>query len=266
MLNSSIVLRIDISRSNIADWVIEVLFATLLLLLPNSLSAHEITAAVGTSLAPYIIQDSNSGIEIDIIKEALALKDHTLTLRYPPLKQVPVLYKKNVVDAALTVTKNFGLDACLSDVVIKYQNVAISLTKSNLTINSLADLANKKVIAFQNATTYLGDAYKKAVSFAHYTEIEKQTLQINRLFLGRDDIVIADKNIFLYYKSKTTHIKTDEPLTFHPIFPPSPYRVAFRDHQVCQDFNEGLMVLKQRGRIGEIIARYLSNASTNKPL
>ena len=266
MLKPYFVHKTHISKSTLPGTLIGVLFTSLVFAFPNSLSAHEITAAVGTSLAPYIIQDSNSGIEIDIIKEALGLKDHTLVLRYPPLKQVPVLYKKNVVDAALTVTKDFGLDACLSDVVIRYQNFAISLTKSNFTIESFADLANKKVIAFQNATTYLGEAYKKAVSFAHYTEIEKQTLQINRLFLERDEVVIADKNIFLYYKSKTTHIKTDEPITFHPIFPPSPYRVAFRDHQVCQDFNEGLMILKQSGRIGEIMARYLSKPSTNKPL
>ena len=237
------------------------------ILLPTSLPAHEITAAVGTSLAPYIIQDSNSGIEIDIIKEALALKNHTLKLRYPSLKQVPILYKKNVVDAALTVTKDFGLDACLSDIVIQYQNFAISLTESNFTIKSLSDLANKKVIAFQNATTYLGDAYKKAVSAAaQYTEIEKQTLQVNRLFLERDDIVISDKKIFLYYKSKTTHITTDKPLTFPPIFPPSPYLVAFLDQKVCQDFNEGLRILKQTSKIKDIMARYLHATSTNKPL
>ena len=233
------------------------LFASLIASFTTSISAHEITAAVGNSLAPYIIQSSDSGIEIDIIREALAVKNHTLRLRYPPLKQVPVLYKKNVVDAALTVTKGFGLDACFSDIVIQYQNFAISLTKSNFTINNVTDLANKKVIAFQNATTYLGDEYKKAVGLAQYTEIAKQTLQVNRLFLERDDVVIADKNIFLYYKSQTKHIKTDEPLTFHPIFPPSPYRIAFRDAKLCNDFNEGLSILKKSGKIKEIMARYL---------
>ena len=242
-----------------------VLFASLIAPFSTSISAHEITAAVGSSLAPYIIQSSNTGIEIDIIKEALAVNNHTLTLRYPPLKQVPVLYRKNVVDAALTVTKEFGLDACFSDIVIQYQNFAISLTKSNFTIDNVTDLANKKVIAFQNATTYLGKEYKKAVELAQYTELAKQTLQVNRLFLERDDVVIADKNIFLYYKSQTTHIKTEEPLTFHPIFPPSPYRVAFRDPVICKDFNEGLAILKKSGRTKEIIARYLNPTSTNKP-
>ncbi len=272
ILNQCFVHRAHISKSKRSNTLIGVLLTSLAyVLLPTSLSAHEITAAVGTSLAPYIIQEDNSGIEIDIVKEALALKNHTLRLRYPPLKQVPILYKKNAVDAALTVTKDFGLDACLSDVVIQYQNFAISLTKSNFTIKDLSDLANKKIVAFQNATTYLGDAYKIAVSAAQYTEIAKQTLQVNRLFLERDDIVIADKNIFLYYKSKTTHIKTDKPLTFHPIFPPSPYRVAFRDQKVCQDFNEGLKILKETGKTKEIMARYLNdtsaaNRSTNKPL
>ena len=70
------------------------LFASLIASFTTSISAHEITAAVGNSLAPYIIQSSDSGIEIDIIREALAVKNHTLRLRYPPLKQVPVYTKK----------------------------------------------------------------------------------------------------------------------------------------------------------------------------
>lgn len=231
----------------------------LLLAAPFTLHAKEISAAVGMSLAPYIIQKNNSGIEIDIVKAALAYRNHSLTLRYPPLKQVPVLYEKKAVDAALTVSKNFGLDACLSDIAIYYQNYAITLSKSKLIINSLADLSGKRVIAFQNATKYLGPAYKKAVSEATYSEVAQQIHQVNRLYTGRDDIVIADKKIFLYYKAKTTKVNTDQALTFHPLFPPSAYRVAFRDRQVCNDFNEGLLALKKSGQIEKIMARYLKH-------
>lgn len=225
-------------------------------LLPEKTLADEISAAVGMSLAPYIIQQDNSGMEIDIVREALAYHGHTLSLRYPPLKQVPVLYKKNVVDAALTVNEQFGLNACLSDVAIHYQNYAITLKKSAITINSLSDLAGKKVIAFQNAKMYLGPRFSEAVEHAHYSEIKKQANQVNRLFLERDDIAISDKNIFLYYKSKTNKVDTSEPLVFHSIFAPSAYRVAFRDHDICNDFNDGLKQLKATGRYDEIMARY----------
>ena len=218
--------------------------------------AAEISAAVGMSLAPYIIQQDNSGMEIDIVREALAFHDHTLTLRYPPLKQVPVLYEKKAVDAALTVNEKFGLNACLSDVAIHYQNYAITLKKSNITINNLSDLAGKKIIAFQNAKKYLGLDFSAIVEKTHYSEIEKQANQVNRLFLERDDIAISDKNIFLYYTSKAKKVDTSEPLVFHSIFAPSPYRVAFRDHDICNDFNDGLKKLKDSGRYDEIMARY----------
>ena len=161
-----------------------------------------------------------------------------------------------MVDAALTVSEAFGLNACLSDVVIRYQNYAITLKRSSLIINNLSDLAGKKIVAFQNTKKYLGSDFAVAIKKAHYSEVHKQTHQVNRLYLGRDDVVIADKNIFLYYKSKIQKFDTGAPLVFHSIFPSSPYRVAFRDPQTCKDFNSGLKKLKESGRYDKIMARY----------
>lgn len=220
------------------------------------LHAKEIKAAVGTSLSPYIIQQTNAGIELDIVREALAYKGHTLTLRYPALRLISALFNNNVVDAALTVNKTLGLNACLSDVAITYQNYAITLQRSQQTIHSLNDLQGKKVVAFQNATLYLGEDFAKAVSTAQYREVQQQTLQVNRLYMGRDDIVIADKNIFLYYRARVKNIDTSAPLAFWPLFPPSPYRVAFRDKGICDDFNQGLAHLKNTGRYTDIIRQY----------
>lgn len=232
----------------------------LLVVVSRPLAAKEIVIAVGLSLAPYVISENGTGMEMDIVREALKQSHHTMQLRYPPLKQVPVLYQKGVVDAAMTVTSAFGLDACLTDTVIEYQNFAITRVKDNIDIKSIEDLSGKNIVAFQNATTYLGDAYKQAVASANYTEVDNQLLQVNLLFAGRTSVVIADKNIFIYYKNRAKGVNTSGALSFHPIFPASPYRVAFRDAEVCADFNKGLTSLKQSGRYQQIIDYYLQHS------
>lgn len=231
---------------------------TVLTLSSAGVAAKDINMAVGFSLAPYVIQENNTGMEADIVREALSVHGHKMLFRYPPLKQVPVLYQKGAVDAAMTVNENFGLNACLSDVVISYQNFAITLTKNKLRIDSIADLAGKSIVAFQNATTYLGDEYAKTVKAADYSEVENQLFQVNRLYNGRDQVVVSDKNIFIYYRNKAAKVDTSEAVSFHPIFPPSPYRVAFRDPSVCMEFNEGLKKIKESNRYNEIIDYYLN--------
>lgn len=218
--------------------------------------AKDVKAAVGTSLAPYVIQQTNSGIELDIVREALAFNGHTLILRYPALKLVTALFNKKVVDAALTINRKLGINACLSDVVVEYQNYAITLKKSKQNITHLSDLQGKKVLAFQNAKLYLGRDFTEAVDQAQYSEVQQQTHQVNRLYKERDDVIISDKNIFLYYRSKVSNIDTSEELVFWPLFPPSPYRVAFHDTKLCKQFNEGLEHLRKTGRYTEIVNSY----------
>lgn len=219
--------------------------------------AKEVHAAVGLSLAPYVIKGEDRGMEVDIIRKALEHKGHTLKLRHVLLKQVPEIYKKGKVDAALTINEALGLDGCLSDVAITYQNFAISLASNQLKLESVDDLKGRSVVAFQNAKLYLGDDYKNAVESSRYHEVANQIVQVTRLLKGRELIAIADKNIFLHFRSKVNNIDTSPSLTFHPIFQPSDYRVAFRDDSICNDFNEGLKHIKDTGEYGRIVKRYV---------
>jgi len=69
--------------------------------------ADEIRVGQGI-LPPYGIKDSNSGIEVDIVRAALAKKGHTITVRFVPFGRVgkdfedgksmlPILYPLNRV-------------------------------------------------------------------------------------------------------------------------------------------------------------------------
>lgn len=231
----------------------------LLLCLPQSVYAKEIKLAVGFSVAPYIIQDSDNGIELDIIKEALAYKGHIMKTTYLPFIEIDRAIVDKGADAIATVEEKIGIDGHFSDQVITYHNYAISLTSKNLEIDKISDLSDKSVTSFQLSTKYLGSEFAEmAKANPRYREKEEHTLRIKLLFDGRIDVAIIDKNIFQYY-SKDVADKTDvtQPVTYHDIFPENKYKVIFQDKALRDDFNAGLKHLKESGRYQDIFDSYL---------
>lgn len=232
-----------------------------LIFVVQPVSAKDVNLAAGLSLPPYIISDSQpvSGIEYEIVKRALEYKGHKLYLRFVTLKQVPIIYQAKVVDGAMTVNESFGLEAHYSDPVITYQNFAITLADSGLTINNVNDLSKKNISAFQNAKIYLGPEFAKIANESTYGETPNQLTQVSQLFLKRVQVVVSDKNIFLYYKKRASaNFDTQQAIQFHAIFPPNPYKIAFHDVKLCEDFNEGLAQLHQNKEYEQIFARYIS--------
>ena len=232
------------------------IFVFLILSVAVSVNAKDITLVAGLSLPPYIIQETNNGMEYDIIKESLAKKGHTLHMKYVPFVRVAVDYKK--YDGAVTINESSGIKGNYSDVVITYQNYAISLKKNGIKIDSVKDLKDKEVVAFQNATKYLGTEYAETVkNNSKYSEQGKQILQVKVLYSERADAIVSDINIFKFYKKKVTDIDTSSEVVFHEIFPGVDYKAIFNDASVRDEFNAGLNELKQSGRYEEIIKSYI---------
>ncbi|GLQ32298.1 substrate-binding periplasmic protein [Litoribrevibacter albus] len=225
---------------------------------PN-LQADNLKLAVGLALPPYVISETNSGMELDVVREALKLVGHTAEAVYLPFGRVPPAVTNGDVDAALTVNESSGLDGVkYSDSHITYQNVAVSLAVNNFSINQISDLSGHSIIAFQDATKYLGDAYASmAGANKRYSEKAKQSKQITMLFAERVDCVVMDINIFKFFKAAETQVKTDRKVVVHEIFEPSNYKVGFRKQTHRDDFNKGLAQLKASGRYVEILRKYV---------
>ncbi len=220
--------------------------------------SKEIRTAIGDSLPPYVFKDTNSGIEYDIIKEALAYKGHVLIPVYVPFARTPSLLENNQVDAAATIFDLYDEKFFCSDSHISYQNVAVSLKEKNLKIDTIADLAGKKILAFQKANIYLGSEFAKYTDNPSlYSEVANQETQIGMLYKNRVDVIVMDIHIFYYYKKITKLTKTDKQIVIHQIFPSTNYRVAFAEEEIRNDFNEGLAVLKASGKYDLIFRKYL---------
>lgn len=221
--------------------------------------AQDVRVAFGKSVPPYIIQESNSGIEMEIIRESLAYRGHKVIPVYVPFSQINTAFVDNQVDAVATVNDKIGMDGYFSDIVITYKNYAITLANRQIKIDSILDLGNKRVSAFQLATRYLGTEYAETVlANPRYRERQDQKRHVQLLYDGKLDAIIIDSAIFQYYSRQLSKIvNINQPVAYHKIFSWNDYHMIFRDPKLRNDFNAGLRLLRQSNRYSTIYKHYL---------
>jgi len=208
----------------------------------TALMADVIKVGFGLSLPPYVIKASLSGMEFDVIKEALKRSGHTME---------PVFF-------AAGKETGGGLHGFSSNEVIRYQNFAISLQKNALSISSVEDMKGKRIVAFANAHKYLGSSYARLTKRnKDYTELSSQVEQIKLFLSEKKDILISDKNIFSHTSKGIKGMEGIlEQVTFHEIFKPSKYGVVFKNKEVRDAFNISLKSMRDDGSYKEILASY----------
>lgn len=234
-------------------------YILLTLLLSISFSfAMKIKVAAGLSVAPYIIRDNDSGIEMDIVRESLKLSGHEIgSIIYASNKRVENLISNGIVHMGLNIPPNLK-NVYYSDVIINFHNVAISLKKNNLEIKNINDLYGKRVLAFQNASKFFGEEYKKFTRTSKkYKETVNQVSQVEQLYKNRTDVIISDIYVFLYYSDllKNFYDNTAK-LVYSEILPSSPRFAAFTDKKLRDEFNLGLRKFKNSNAHKDLIKKY----------
>ena len=229
--------------------------------------AKEVKLLFGLALAPYVIQDNHSGFEMDIIRAALAYKGHTLTPMYVSFSLVAQTMKENKADGAQRggpdLVDGEGFYYAQSQTVV-YQDMAISLKKNHLTIQSIADLKGKVVVAFQGASKFLGPEFAAAVAGnKQYNETANEQKKVKQLYSNGMDVFVGDINIFKYFRSKITDVDTKAEIVLHKVFQNTDIKTnhaVFKDKQLRDDFDAGLMQLKASGKYQEIIKKYVAES------
>ncbi|WP_201799117.1 substrate-binding periplasmic protein [Rhodoferax aquaticus] len=223
----------------------------------------EVTMAFGDRIPPFCFPETNSGIELEVIGEALALRGHVLKPAYFPFARVPLSFKTKRVDAAMTDggedLRPYG--ALYGDTAVVYDNVLIALASRKLHIKTPADLQGLSVIAFQGAVKRYPEWLGPVAAAGKYFEQNDQAIQVRTLDLGRYDLVLSDRTIFKYF-TRQHKLETGKDLqvveehTFTTV-DPADYRPVFRDSKIRDDFNAGLKQLKSSGRYQQIYDKYL---------
>ncbi len=223
---------------------------------------------VSFAIPPWVIQETNSGIELDILRSALRHYAIEIEPVFIPFARAFPLFDSNELDIVLNAKPGSVRSGFYSDPVVQFENVAISLKKKNFSQDTtIADLVDKRVVAFQNASKFLGREFQEMAEKNNlYDEVAKQKIQINLLFLrGKIDFIIMDKSIFGYYWSEAIEeLKSNgedtssllQPVQFHNLFPKTSYPFVFQDEDIKNKFNEGLRKLHASGDYALIIEKY----------
>lgn len=232
----------------------------MIIVLAVMLFSKEVKVVFSYSTPPYVFKDG-SGIVLSIVKEALAHKGHTIEPIFVNMGRASELFRDGYVDATSITQTTSGLEAFYSDDFMQYHNAAFILKKRHIKIEKLEDLKDFHIIAFQNAHLYLGEDFGRVARLADkkYMEVADQKQQVLMFLNGRTDVAVMDRHIFTFYKNlliQENKVEKNIEIELIELFSPTPYKTAFKDEKLRDDFNAGMKHLKETGRYDEIYNEY----------
>lgn len=238
----------------------KIIMVFLIAMLFSSVSfAKELTVGVGL-FEPFFIKKDNRGVFSDLIKETFKRMPQ-YKIKFLSMNNRRLLRDLNIgrIDAAANIFKSSAPEACLSDPMFRYTDVAVTLKKKNFVINSISDLQGKSIAVYENAMDLLGDEFRKmAASNPGYEEFAQPFVTTNLLVRDRKDVRIGDIFIFLYDINRPLHkdkVSPDE-FTVHRLFPDVYSYMGFKDKKICDEFNQALREIKAGGAYEAVYEKY----------
>ncbi|QNM96200.1 substrate-binding periplasmic protein [Chitinimonas koreensis] len=212
----------------------------------------------GTDKPPYVFEQTRSGLEVELVTEALRRAGYEVEPFFAPMERLHRMLESGSLDAIATTNANSGIKAHYSEPYIEYHNVAVALAARQLDIRTIADLGRYSVSAFQRARQLLGPEFgAMAAANPGYREEAQQIVRNRLLFAGRIDVVVGDRRIIEYFNRQVAEqVDVGQALRWYPLFPPTPYRVGFREVEPRDRFDAGLAALRRDGGYAAIERRY----------
>ena len=237
---------------NIIFIILVIIFTT------TSFAKQPFKVVVGLSKPPYVIEKEQSGFELELVRQILTTMGKSTEFVFVPFGRSEKMFELADINAVITVNNQmFPNIASLSDIYITYQNIAISMKKNAISLNRISDLSQYSIASFQLAHKVLGEEFAlAATSSSMFIQVANQEKQVELLLLGRVDVLVMDVKIFLHYLNKLNRSEQQSEIQFHHIFPLSPYRVAFKNNQDANAFNQALSKFKASNDYQKLVEKY----------
>ena len=221
--------------------------------------AKEINIIAGLTKSPFIIKENESGLQIELIREILSRQNIDVKFTHTSLLRNLTTYQSLNADGISILAPDFSYPNIYTSLpYISYQNVAVSLTESTLKINDISDLSGKSVVAFEKASKFLGDEYRRVVGYSlDYREVAGNAKQVEMLFMRESEVIVIDRYIFTDVIRFNKDPLFNKTFTIHPIFEPTPYVMGFRSKDIRDKFNLSLQAMQYQGEYQKIIDAYL---------
>lgn len=174
----------------------------------GNLFAKDLQIAFPAKLPPWTLQADDAGITVEIVRDSLKIMGHQVKIKYLSLKALNHAMEPDMDAHAQVESKN--LTGHYSDKIMAFQTSLISLKPSGLEVHTMNDLDDKRIGAFQNASKLFDNSFLAMTrTNPHYQEIINQELQVVRLYNGQTDLILIDKNTFLYFRQITAMTNTE---------------------------------------------------------
>lgn len=215
---------------------------------------------IQTDLPPYVMHGATDGLEVQIVRDALA--GHSVRFVQMPYAQLQTAVPDKRVGVAVAVKQLSPADEGVfySREFITFANAAITKKSAGLEIDDVADLARHPVLAWQDAAFELGPAFERLYApsgseRARYTEFGDQVEQVRAFWAAPDAVAVIDQAVFRWFTKDLGHAMDE--VVAHPIFPPvTSFRVAFADAALRDAFDRGIAQLCASGDYAKLLARW----------
>ncbi|HAW91444.1 MULTISPECIES: substrate-binding periplasmic protein [unclassified Arsukibacterium] len=203
----------------------------------------KVAVNIGPPWAFYQEEKGITGIDVEIIRHILTNMGYDSEFHLLAYNRLIKEFNEGKFDVASPAA--FPPDnGYLTTPYLPFADVVVSLEYNKYNINTLADLKGKNIIAYQFATSVLGQEFADVVKDENYLEIAERELQLKLLVNARTDVVIGERRLLTYIMQKN---HPGERLTIHPIFITKPYGAIFKDQLLQQQFDQELEKLQQSG-------------------
>ncbi|MAZ89426.1 MAG: hypothetical protein CL693_17480 [Cellvibrionaceae bacterium] len=222
-------------------------------------AAQTLTMATSNG-PPYMIQASDSGLDIDIPREALSRAGYEVDIRYMPLARAQLEVQSKRVDFMAPFFSEEVEGLYLSEPHIMYRPTAFSLASNKFELNELNDLKRFRVQTFQGAKGYFGADYVNAIALSpHYEERPDMSKLVLSLVSGRTDVVVLDYHIFSYFWNREIGDNNSHQLRAHAIFTPVPAVTAFNNPDIRDQYNAALQATIRDGTHQKLVKKHLES-------
>lgn len=208
-----------------------------------------------------------SGLLVDVLRAAFATQHIATDFIYLPTARIDQQLRQGKVDVITLAKPEYQQAGYLSHwPVTHFHNMAITVRSRIPVLTHINELKKYRVTGFGSARKVMGRDYDAVVG-KHPAYRESVTMPSAGLLLHRMDVLISQRDIFLYYLSQQmpqTPSREGE-LAFHDILGPGNfYWLAFRSEAQRDAFERGIAAIYLSGEIDQIIERYQHEYGTTR--
>ena len=231
----------------------------------SAFAAEPLKVIFGVSRPPFVMEESQNGISIDLFREATRRMGLDFRPSFAPNLRLQYELERGTFDAVVEVQSSTD-KAFYSTPFVTYSNVVLSRTTENLKFRDWPDLAGKDVCAWQNAESNLGPAFSAAKSdFSSYHEFGVQRNQVRLWILKRCQVLVIDRNLVIWHMMELSRsdpklkVPSENELVMAPVPGKSnlDWYVGFRDENLRNRFNEALDAMRRDGTYKRIFDKYI---------